>query len=74
MPFVPIVAYAMKWNFRAKQAAVRIKLQTGEEIPIPVSNAEELTAVATILNESPVSFNTDNGDIATTSWEPVGGA
>jgi hypothetical protein len=73
MPVVPIASYEIGWNPKTKQGAVRIKLGNGQEYPVPVGTAEELAALAMILNESPVSLNTDTGFIMTANWEPVGG-
>ena len=73
MPVVAIASYEIGWNPKTKQGAVQIKLENGQAYPVPVGSAEELSAVAMILNESPVSLNTDNGFIMTANWEPVGG-
>ena len=75
MPIVAIESYKIGWNPKTKEGGVRIKLaNSNQEIAVPVGTAAEFTAVAMVLNESPVSFNTDNGFIHTPGWEPVGGA
>jgi hypothetical protein len=74
MPIVAINSYQIGWNPKTKTGGVRIKLANGQEISVPVGSADEVSALGVVLNESPVSFNTDNGFIMTPSWEPVGGA
>jgi hypothetical protein len=73
MPKVPITSFQFGWNPHTKQGAIRLKLSTGQEVPVPVGTAEEFTAIAMVLNESPVSLITENGYIVTTDWDPVGG-
>jgi hypothetical protein len=73
MALVEISSYEIGWNPKTKRGAVRIKLVDGQEYPIQVNSAEELTALGMVLNESPVVLNTDTGYIMTPDWEPVGG-
>jgi hypothetical protein len=72
MASVPIVGFKFGWNPKTKQGAVQIKLANGQEYPVPIGNAAELAAVATVLNESPIVLNMDTGYIMTPDWEPVG--
>ena len=72
MPILAIASYAMGWNPKTKQGRASIRLQAGQVIAVPVGSAEELTAIASILNEAPASFNTDTGEVLT-GWEAVGG-
>jgi hypothetical protein len=73
MPIVSVSKYLLGWNPKTKNGRARISLQAGQVINVPVGSAEELSALAAILNESPVSFNTDTGEILTAGWEDVGG-
>lgn len=69
---VAIRDYILIWNPKRKLGRVDLRLQTGQGIPIPISSAEEFAAIAAILNESPIGYETVSGDIVT-GWEAVGG-
>jgi hypothetical protein len=69
---VPIIGYGMGWQPKVNKGRITVRLQNGQNVNLPVESAEEFTALATILNESPVFFDTESGEIVT-GWEQVGG-
>ena len=72
MPRVEIVGYGLVWNPTSQTGQVTVKYKHGQTVPIPVKSAADLTAMAMILNESPVYLDTDSGFFMT-GLEAVGG-
>lgn len=65
-----IVDYRLGWHPGQDRGFVEVRVLGGSgAITLPVSSAEEFVAVATVLQEGPVSLNPD-GSI-TTGAEPV---
>jgi hypothetical protein len=67
---VKIISYGIKWNPKTKHGEVIIRLENGNTTNVPISSAEEFSAVALVLSRSPVFVNMNTGDIET-EWEPV---
>ena len=72
MPNIPVDGYTLSWRTQDNQGTVVLTLRGGRSVPIPCDSAQELAALAAILNESPVSFRTEDG-LLFTGTEPVGG-
>ena len=70
---VPIVEFGMGWNTATNAGKITIKLVDGQTVKLVVETAAEFTAIATVLNESPVYWNTEEKSIST-DWEDVGGS
>jgi len=73
MSRIAIVGYVLSWNPEQKKGVIALKYQYGQTVPIHVNSAEEFTAMAMILNESPVFFDEASRTIQT-GWEEVGGS
>ena len=69
---VAIVGYGLSWSPEHKTGEVTLRYQYGQQVKIRVNSAEEFTAMATILNESPVFYDEDSRSLMT-GWEEVGG-
>ena len=72
MPSMPVVEYGLSWRTMDNKGGVALVLQGGRTVKLEVDSAQELAAMAAILNESPVMFRTEDGTLYTGS-EPVGG-
>lgn len=73
MSRVAIVGYGLSWNPEQKIGEITLRYQYGQQVKIAVKSAEEFTAMAMILNESPVYLDTDSKFLIT-GWEEVGGS
>lgn len=73
MSRVAIAGYGLSWNPEQKIGEVTLRYQYGQQVKIRVNSAEELTAMAMILNESPVFYDEDSRSLVT-GWEEVGGS
>lgn len=72
MPQIEVIGYSLSWRARDNQGGARLTLKGGREVDIPADSAQELAALAAILNESPVFLRTEDGALFT-GREPVGG-
>jgi hypothetical protein len=72
MPDIPVIEYALSWRAKDNKGGVLLILHNGQKLTIPCESAQELAAMAAILNESPVRYRTEDGALFTGS-EPVGG-
>jgi hypothetical protein len=72
MPKLAVTDYALAWGTQNKQGTIRLALEDGQAFNITVPSAEELAALAAVLNESPVFYRTEDG-VLLTGKEPVGG-
>ena len=72
MAVAPVIGYRMGWNPKTNKGGVTLRLPGGQEENITADSAEELAALAAILNESPVGYDPANGNLVT-GWEQVGG-
>jgi len=66
---VQIQSYVLSWHPGANRGGVLLTLVDGNQVRIPVEDPAELTALATILNESP-AYAFENGAVGT-GIEPV---
>jgi hypothetical protein len=69
---VEITNYGMAWDVDAKMGYIEMRTQSGVPVKLQRLSAEEFTAIATILNESPVYWFPDQ-KMVSTYLEPVGG-
>lgn len=72
MPDVPVVEYALSWRAQDNKGGVLLVFHNGQRLNIVCDSAQELAALAAVLNESPVRYRTEDGTLFTGS-EPVGG-
>ena len=72
MPDLSVVEYALSWRTTDNKGGVLLRFQHSQPHTIAVDSAQELAALAAILNESPVMFRTEDGTLFT-GKEPVGG-
>lgn len=72
MAATPVVGHRLGWRVGDNKGVVVLKLRAGHEVTIEVDSAAELTALAAILNESPVAYDPQTGTLST-GWENVGG-
>ena len=71
MAIVEIDQYALAWNHITKSKDITITLKNKEKVHLNVKDAAEFTALATLLNEEPLYYNTRSGEIIS-GWEPTG--
>ena len=72
MPQLEVKEYALDWRTKDNKGTVHLLLEDKQWIKIPCDSAQELAALAAILNESPVTYQTEDGYLHT-QREPVGG-
>ena len=73
MAIVEISQYSLSWNHKTKERDITITLLNKEKVRLQVGDAAEFTALATLLNEKPLYYNTRSGEIIS-GWEPTGGS
>lgn len=72
MPDLVVASYSLLWRPGDNKGSVILVLQDRRQIPINADSAQELAALAAILNEAPVFFRTEDGSLFT-GVEDVGG-
>ena len=65
MANVPVVEYRLSWNSQDNTGRVALRLHDEQVIIINVDSGQELAALAAILNEAPVTYNTESVDLFT---------
>ena len=72
MAIVEIDKYSLTWNHQTKDHAIKITLKNKEKVSLRIDDAAEFSALALLLNETPIYYNTRTGEILS-GWEPTGG-
>jgi len=70
MKDIPITDHNYGWNVKSGEGGVIIKLADGTRRTFALKSAEEFNALAALLNQSPVFYNTEN-DFIHTGWAEV---
>lgn len=73
MAIVEIEQYSLTWNHKTKNKSIVISLKNEEKVELRVEDTNEFSALAILLNEDPLYYNTRSGDIIS-GWEPTGGS
>lgn len=73
MAIVEIDKYSLTWNHQTKDRDITITLKNNEKVSLQIGDAAEFSALALLLNETPVYYNTRSGEILS-GWEPTGGS
>jgi len=54
-----VVNYDLRWNTELRQGAIWLKLDDGSTMQVPISSADEFTAVALLLTRPRVVLHED---------------